>query len=210
MTWGCEWRHAPEARSVDFGDFEKSQLSWVLQSEEEGWLSLAHSGLVAGASRVGGADGKANIERLCLSLYVEKPLNSKVIKSFVPELRSRKCFWFFGIPMFYVYMLRTFYVRFAYPYHGYCTNKFVCWRIQRKTVPYTLNVWLYHYTAQIVACKTTVFKWKSERSQWTFLLHLRLKCQSDVLITSPWEKMTNTQKPRLGSLIPKFIRYYTF
>ena len=27
-----------------------------------------------------------------LSPYVEKPLNSKVIKSFVPELRSRKCF----------------------------------------------------------------------------------------------------------------------
>ena len=56
-----------------------------------------------------------------LSPYVEKPLNSKVIKSFVPELRSRKCFSCFGIPMFYVYMLRTFYVRFAYPYHGYVT-----------------------------------------------------------------------------------------
>ena len=39
-----------------------------------------------------GADGKASIERLCLSPYVEKPLNLKVIKSFVPELRSRKCF----------------------------------------------------------------------------------------------------------------------
>ena len=34
-----------------------------------------------------------------LSPYVEKPLNSKVIKSFVPELRSRKCFSCFGIPM---------------------------------------------------------------------------------------------------------------
>ena len=50
------------------------------------------------------------------SPYVEEPLNSKVIKSFVPELRSRKCFSCFGIPMFYVYMLRTFYVRFAYLY----------------------------------------------------------------------------------------------
>ena len=57
---------------------------------------------MAGATRVGGrADGKANIERLCLSPYVEKPFNSKVIKSFVPELRSRKCFSCFGIPMFY-------------------------------------------------------------------------------------------------------------
>ena len=36
-----------------------------------------------------GADGNASIERWYLSPYVEKPLNSKVIKSFVPELRSR-------------------------------------------------------------------------------------------------------------------------
>ena len=26
MTWGCEWRHAPEARAEDFEDFEESQL----------------------------------------------------------------------------------------------------------------------------------------------------------------------------------------
>ena len=77
---------------------------------------------MAGATRVGGADGKASIERLCLSSYVEKPLNSKVIKSFVTELRSRECFSCFGIPMFYVYMLCTFYVRLAYPYHGYGTS----------------------------------------------------------------------------------------
>ena len=37
-----------------------------------------------------------------LSPYVEEPLNSKVIKSFVPELRSRKCFSCFQIPMFSV------------------------------------------------------------------------------------------------------------
>ena len=39
-----------------------------------------------------------------LSPYVEEPLNSKVIKSFVPELRSRKCFLCFEIPMFYVHI----------------------------------------------------------------------------------------------------------
>ena len=38
-----------------------------------------------------------------LSPYVEEPLNSKVIKSFVPELRGRKCFSCFEIPMFYLY-----------------------------------------------------------------------------------------------------------
>ena len=54
MYWGCEWRHAPEARAEDFGDFEESQLSWVLRSEEDGWLSLARSGLVKGAARDGG------------------------------------------------------------------------------------------------------------------------------------------------------------
>ena len=50
MTRGCEWRHAPEACAEDFGRFWKSQ-SWVLPLEEEGWLSLARQGLVAGATR---------------------------------------------------------------------------------------------------------------------------------------------------------------
>ena len=57
-----------------------------------------------------------NRKNVYLSPNVEEPLNSKVIKSFVSELRSRKCFSCFGIPMFYVYMLWTFYVRFPYPY----------------------------------------------------------------------------------------------
>ena len=53
-----------------------------------------------GAARVGGwGDGKISIERWYISRYVEKPSNSKVIKSFVPELRSRKCFLCFGIPV---------------------------------------------------------------------------------------------------------------
>ena len=45
-----------------------------------------------------------NRKNVYLSPYVEEPLNSKVIKSFVPELRSRKCFSCFEIPMFYVYI----------------------------------------------------------------------------------------------------------
>ena len=43
----------------------------------------------------GGADEKNRIERLCLSPYVEEPLNSKVIKRFVPEQRSRFVFFEF-------------------------------------------------------------------------------------------------------------------
>ena len=60
-----------------------------------------------GVARDGlGADGKVVIERLCFSLpCVEKRFNSKVIKSFVPELRSRKCFLCFEIPMLSIYEL---------------------------------------------------------------------------------------------------------
>ena len=36
--------------------------------------------------------GLLNMQNVYLSPYVEEPFNSKVIKSFVPELRSRKCF----------------------------------------------------------------------------------------------------------------------
>ena len=62
-----------------------------------------------------------------LSPYVEKPFNSKVITSFVPELRSRKCFLCFGILILYIYVRDGHYERFAYryeyvyltyPYHG--------------------------------------------------------------------------------------------
>ena len=38
---------------------------------------------------------KSQHRKMFLSPYVESPLNSKVIKSFVPELRSRKCFFVF-------------------------------------------------------------------------------------------------------------------
>ena len=81
--------------------------------------SLAFSGLVAGATRVERVGGRWKSQHrkiVPLSPYVEKPLNSKVIKSFVPEQRNRKCFSCFGILMFNVYMLWTFYVRFTYPY----------------------------------------------------------------------------------------------
>ena len=40
-----------------------------------------------------GADGKVIIERLCISLPYAGTFNSKVIKGFVPELRS--CYVFF-------------------------------------------------------------------------------------------------------------------
>ena len=103
------------------GDFEKSQLAEFCL---EGWMLTFPRSLAAALWQVSHAiwgDGKVSIERWYLSPYIEKLFNSKVIKSFVPELRSRKCFSCFGIPMFYVYMLWTFNVRITYPYHGCVT-----------------------------------------------------------------------------------------
>ena len=82
--------HRKRARRI-LGILKKS-VSWVLPRKKKVDFRL----LVEALWRVRtwwGADGKVSIERLCLSPYVEKPFNSKVIKkSFVPERRSRKCF----------------------------------------------------------------------------------------------------------------------
>ena len=81
------WRHAPEARRRFLG-FWKSQLSWVLRSEEKRWLSLAHRGLGQVSHEIGGRWKIQKRKNVYLSPYVGEPLNSKVIKSFGHELRS--------------------------------------------------------------------------------------------------------------------------
>ena len=118
LTSGCEWRDAPEAwaRRI-LGDLKKS-VELRPASEEHGSLSLARwsqaSGLGQVSHEMGGGRWKCqNRKNVYLSPYVEEPLNSKVIKSFVPELRSRRCFSCFEIPMFYIYILWTFHVRFT-------------------------------------------------------------------------------------------------
>ena len=99
----CGWRHAPEARG-GFGEFWRKLIKLSSTSGEDGWL--ARWGLATGALVLGGGRWKSqNRKNVYLSPYVEEPLNSKVIKSFVPELRSRKCFSCFDIPMFYVYVM---------------------------------------------------------------------------------------------------------
>ena len=130
MTWGCEWRHAPEARTEDLGDFEESQLSWELDSEPEGSTFRARWGQTnlgaTGATRVGGADGKVIIERLCISLPYVETFNSKVIKDFVPEQRSRYVFFVFRdsyvLCINVINILCTFH---TYPYHGYVSCPFI-------------------------------------------------------------------------------------
>ena len=89
----------------DFGRFEK--VSWVESCLGGRRLTFACSRRPwAGDTR----DGRWKSQKrknVYLSPYVEKPLNSKVIKSFVPELRSRKCFSCFEIPMLSICALWT-------------------------------------------------------------------------------------------------------
>ena len=86
-----------------WGDLKKS-VSWVENwtSEREGSTFGARRGQTnlraTGAARNGGggcSDGKVIIERLCISLPYVETFNSKVIKGFVPELRSRYVFFVF-------------------------------------------------------------------------------------------------------------------
>ena len=94
-----------------------------------------------GAARVGGADEKADIERLCLSPYVEKPFDSKVIKSFVPELRSRYVFFVFRdsnvLCIYVMNILCTF--RISVSWVWYTSSPFV-WRCL-ILFPSSLLVW---------------------------------------------------------------------
>ena len=78
----------------------------------------SHRGLAAGAAQ--GAGRWKSQHRKIVYHYpnVENPFNSKVKKSFVPELRSSKCFSCFGIPILSIHELWTFYVYFTYSCMG--------------------------------------------------------------------------------------------
>ena len=92
----------------------------------------------------GGADGKVIIERLCISLPYVETLNSKVIKGFVPELRSRYVFFVFRdsyVQCIYITnILCTFHI-FMY---GYVTKTFQC--ILQEEQPSCLFLWWDFYS----------------------------------------------------------------
>ena len=101
----CEWRHGPES----CGGFWKIWKKSVSRDEtclRKRWLAFACS------RRWGGRWKSQNRKIVLLSPYVEKPFDSKVIKSFVPELRSR--YVFFEFRDSYVLSLWTFNVRFPH------------------------------------------------------------------------------------------------
>ena len=106
-----------------FEGFWKSQLVELSPaSGEDGWLSFARWGLGQVSHEMVGCRWKSqNRKNVYLSPYVEEPLNSKVIKSFVPELRSLKCFSCFEIPMFYVYIYMNIICPFRISVSGYWT-----------------------------------------------------------------------------------------
>ena len=89
----------PDARRI-LGILKKS-LSWELDTEREGSTFGARWGQTnlraTGAGRDGGGwqMKSQNRKNVCLSSYVKEPLNSKVIKSFVPELSCRYVFYVF-------------------------------------------------------------------------------------------------------------------
>ena len=84
-----------------------------LNTGREGLTFACSRGPWAGVARDGGQMKNQNRKLVPLSPSVEKPLNSKVIKIFVPELRGRECFSCFEIPMFYVIYIWTLYVHFT-------------------------------------------------------------------------------------------------
>ena len=118
----CGWCHAPEVRGGFWG-FRKSQLVELSPaSGEDSWLSLARRGLGQVSHEIAGGGDRwksQNRKNVYLSPYVKEPLNSKVIKSFVPELRSHKCFSCLEIPMFYVYIYIYIYIWTLYVYFTY-------------------------------------------------------------------------------------------
>ena len=71
------------SHAEDFGNLKKVR--------DDGWFSLAHEDLYGGR----GANEKARIERMCISFPDVETFNSKVIKGFISELRSRYVFFEF-------------------------------------------------------------------------------------------------------------------
>ena len=71
---------------------------------------------------MGGADKKVIIERLCISLPYVETFNSKVIKGFIPELRSRYVFFVFRdsyvLCIYVMNILCTFHISIS----GYVTQ----------------------------------------------------------------------------------------
>ena len=96
-------------------------------SGEDGWFSLARGDLCGGCrTRWRGADDMAGIERMCISLPYVETFNSKVIKGFVPELRSRYVFFEFRDSYVLCYIYMNIICPFRVSISGYGTYIHTC------------------------------------------------------------------------------------
>ena len=103
----CGWCHALE-ECGGFGEILKKSVSWdeTCLGRRRLVLACSQRPLCFLCFFLGGGRQKSQNRKIVpLSPYVEEPLNSKVIKSFIPEQRSRTCFLNLEIPMFYVLIL---------------------------------------------------------------------------------------------------------
>ena len=118
-----------QKRVEDFGILKKSVSrleNWT--PNEKGWLSLARGSLQQVSHEMGSRWKSQNRKNVYLSPYVEEPLNSKVIKSFVPELWSHYVFSKFRDSyVIYIYIYIYIYMNIICPFRmsisGYVTLK---------------------------------------------------------------------------------------
>ena len=95
---------AHRKRTKDFGNLKKVRRVETRHRTKSVDFRLLAEALGRCRTRWGGRRWKNQHRKIVpLSPFVEKPLNSKVIKSYEPELRSRKYFSCFEIPRCYLY-----------------------------------------------------------------------------------------------------------
>ena len=165
----CGWRHAPEESAEDLGDFEKvSELSWVLPQKKTVDFRLLAEALRWVRTCWGAGRWKSQNRKIVyLSPYVEEPLNSKVIKSFVPKLRSRKCFLCFEIPKFHVYVI------YIYIY--------ICYICLRTLWTFCVPVWICPFHVAIsVSGYGTLRTWGRCEEFLPFLMSHKVECKQSL------------------------------
>ena len=110
---GSAWNVTHLKRRRIWGILKKS-VSWVLPREKKFGCRLLAETLRRMRTCVRWKS--QNRKNMYLSPYVEEPLKSKVVKSFVLELRSRKCFSCFDISMYMLYIYIYIYIYISHQY----------------------------------------------------------------------------------------------
>ena len=135
--------HRKRVRRI-WGIWKKS-VSWVFASEEDGWLSGLAEVLRRVPHVVWGRWKSQHRKIVYLPPHVEKTFNLKVIKSVVPELRSR------------VFVFRESYVIYIWVMNILCTFhisvSWVCYApAQKKPSIFLLHYFSNHVTLPIFYC----------------------------------------------------------